>query len=319
MASGIYIISNTRNGMVYVGSSTDIDRRWEQHRRELDSGRHPNRQLQRDWRHYGDTSFNFTVVERVEELSRLSENEQNWINHYRSTVGLPFLYNLELNVPARIEPDPTAVIPSSKHKQSPHDRIHRQGLILGIVLGFIAMLPVSMAVSRMLASAPDWMTAPFGVVYVLTWVGAGYAIRNWYIYHSLNEKQIQCPVCSATYSALDSFCPQCGQPRTHLRLKIEQAARNSPRSYEQLLERERRKQSQPPAAVRAFNRLPESLRNPVGLTLDSGTARLRLYRGGTWLQARPGMLYLACYLAWLSFIWLVTVLCWSLLNTGVVD
>lgn len=79
MKSGIYKIVNTANGKAYIGSSFVLTRRWNRHVRELRGGIHPNAKLQAAWSKYGETSFEFCVVEYVDE-SLLIEREQHWID-----------------------------------------------------------------------------------------------------------------------------------------------------------------------------------------------------------------------------------------------
>jgi group I intron endonuclease len=49
-------------GDKYVGSSVDIPRRWNQHRRRLRKGTHHSAHLQNAWNKYGEKAFVFTVV-----------------------------------------------------------------------------------------------------------------------------------------------------------------------------------------------------------------------------------------------------------------
>jgi group I intron endonuclease len=80
---GIYLIINTLDGRVYVGSSMDIRQRFSMHRSYLRRGCHPNAHLQRAWSKYGEGAFEIRIVEEcVEEL--LEVREQFWINHYDS-------------------------------------------------------------------------------------------------------------------------------------------------------------------------------------------------------------------------------------------
>ncbi len=71
---GIYTITNTVNGKIYIGSSSDIEARWSEHTRKLRNGVHGNIYLQRSWVKYGEESFKFEVIERVRK-SRLIERE----------------------------------------------------------------------------------------------------------------------------------------------------------------------------------------------------------------------------------------------------
>lgn len=64
--SGIYEIVNTVNGKRYVGSAASIKRRWQDHVSYLKRGAHHNVPLQRAWDRYGDTAFEFRVIETCE-------------------------------------------------------------------------------------------------------------------------------------------------------------------------------------------------------------------------------------------------------------
>lgn len=68
--SGIYKIINTVDGKYYVGSSKNIQKRWDEHRRELRLNKHPNDFLQNAWNKHGESNFDFKIIELVknEEL-----------------------------------------------------------------------------------------------------------------------------------------------------------------------------------------------------------------------------------------------------------
>jgi len=72
---GIYLIRNTHNGKVYVGRSVGVWKRWLSHRRSLREGTHKNPHLQAAWEKYGENTFVFEVVERVEDESTLPLRE----------------------------------------------------------------------------------------------------------------------------------------------------------------------------------------------------------------------------------------------------
>lgn len=76
---GIYLITNTVNGKVYVGSSVDLDKRWYMHQNRLTAGAHRNSHLQRAWQKYGASAFTFSVLE-LTERECLIEREQFWID-----------------------------------------------------------------------------------------------------------------------------------------------------------------------------------------------------------------------------------------------
>ena len=79
MIIGIYKIINTYNGNCYVGSSKNIDRRWNEHLKKLTTNNHQNVILQRAWNKYGENNFKFEVVE-VCDLNVLLERENFYLS-----------------------------------------------------------------------------------------------------------------------------------------------------------------------------------------------------------------------------------------------
>lgn len=82
--SGIYIIKNTVNGKVYVGSAVDIPRRKKEH--FVYGGRHSNLLLQRAIKKYGLRNFGFQIVEEVRDKTKLIEREQFWLDTMKSFI-----------------------------------------------------------------------------------------------------------------------------------------------------------------------------------------------------------------------------------------
>lgn len=78
---GIYTITCTANGRVYVGSAIEIHNRFRKHIRTLNEGTHHNIHLMRAWEKYGKEAFKFELVESVSDVSLLREREQWWIDH----------------------------------------------------------------------------------------------------------------------------------------------------------------------------------------------------------------------------------------------
>jgi group I intron endonuclease len=74
---GIYSITHEASGKVYVGSSLNIRRRWNKHRRELRQGAHHSQKLQRAWDKYGADAFVFAVIEETDDLL---PREQHWLD-----------------------------------------------------------------------------------------------------------------------------------------------------------------------------------------------------------------------------------------------
>lgn len=80
--SGIYKILNTNNGKFYIGSSKNILKRYKQHLKELEKGKHINRHLQSSFNKYGDV-FKLIILEICNE-NILSEREKYYIDYTKS-------------------------------------------------------------------------------------------------------------------------------------------------------------------------------------------------------------------------------------------
>src|ERR1700692_287526 len=61
MNTGIYAITSP-SGKCYVGSSVDIKKRWQRHRRELKQRIHFNPKLQSAYNKYGEENIVFTML-----------------------------------------------------------------------------------------------------------------------------------------------------------------------------------------------------------------------------------------------------------------
>jgi len=84
MKSGIYQIINTVNGKAYIGSAVDIRVRWNRHRSDLNNNVHHNQHLQRAWNKYTELNFKFLILELVQDINKLTEKENKWINIFCS-------------------------------------------------------------------------------------------------------------------------------------------------------------------------------------------------------------------------------------------
>ena len=79
MASGIYRIVCRANGKFYLGSSSNIDVRWQGHLSLLRRGAHHSRRLQQAWNEFGETAFELEIIEEVPE-AQLENREQEYLN-----------------------------------------------------------------------------------------------------------------------------------------------------------------------------------------------------------------------------------------------
>jgi group I intron endonuclease len=77
---GVYVIRNTVNGKVYVGSAIRIDARWRLHLKNLREGNHHSRHLQISWNKHGEEAFEFEVIEFVPDKKDTLSREQHWMD-----------------------------------------------------------------------------------------------------------------------------------------------------------------------------------------------------------------------------------------------
>lgn len=77
--SGIYRITCTANEKIYIGSSTNLYQRWNEHKNCLTRKEHHNPKLQAAWNKYGKEAFTFEVLELVLPAFLL-EREQYWLD-----------------------------------------------------------------------------------------------------------------------------------------------------------------------------------------------------------------------------------------------
>lgn len=77
----IYKITNQKNGMVYIGSSIEVERRWRQHKEASinENDHHYNYPLMVAFREFGIANFTFEVVDTLPTWEAMIEAEHNWI------------------------------------------------------------------------------------------------------------------------------------------------------------------------------------------------------------------------------------------------
>lgn len=90
---GVYKITNIENGLIYIGSSKNIKKRWKNHIKELNNNRHSNMFLQKDWNEYGENKFKFEILEET-ELDERWEVEQRYLDEYKPFYRVDKGYNI---------------------------------------------------------------------------------------------------------------------------------------------------------------------------------------------------------------------------------
>ncbi len=94
MKSGVYKITNLKNGKFYIGSSKDIEFRWSEHKKHLNGNYHINKKLQNAWNFYGKENFEFTIVELVSnDETFLLEREQFYFDIFK-----PYIKEIGYNI-----------------------------------------------------------------------------------------------------------------------------------------------------------------------------------------------------------------------------
>ena len=74
---GVFQIRNRVNNKIYIESSTDLITIWNRHKFQLNSGHHPNKNLQKEWIEFGQENFTYEI------LSEIKQEDIKTIDHYR--------------------------------------------------------------------------------------------------------------------------------------------------------------------------------------------------------------------------------------------
>lgn len=113
--SGIYVIRNTTNNKIYVGSAVNLQNRFWIHFSRLRANNHVNRHLQASFNKNGENSFTFNLLEIVEDKDKLINREQ----HYIDTLQPHYNIAREAGRPPNIEWTEERRI---KHKETMRNR-----------------------------------------------------------------------------------------------------------------------------------------------------------------------------------------------------
>ena len=77
----IYKITNQKNGMAYIGSSIEVERRWRQHKEASinEKDHHYNYPLMIAFREFGIANFTFEVIDTLPDYQAMIKAEHDWI------------------------------------------------------------------------------------------------------------------------------------------------------------------------------------------------------------------------------------------------
>jgi group I intron endonuclease len=81
------------NGKLYIGQTKQSpNKRFYAHKLNLRTGKHTNKHLQSAWDKYGESAFEFSILDKVVFLESLNNLERFWIKH-KNTTNPKFGYN----------------------------------------------------------------------------------------------------------------------------------------------------------------------------------------------------------------------------------
>ena len=82
----IYQIRNKVNNKIYIGSTNNLERRWENHIYQLKNNIHHSIKLQKAWNKYGEDNFEFSIIEEFNSDNEDDKyiKEQYYLDLYES-------------------------------------------------------------------------------------------------------------------------------------------------------------------------------------------------------------------------------------------
>jgi hypothetical protein len=87
-SAGIYRITNKATGKIFIGKAMNAQGKLNGQRAQLKWGSHRNKELQQDWKEYGDEQFVFEIIDFLEQPTdpaqdmegELSALEELWLS-----------------------------------------------------------------------------------------------------------------------------------------------------------------------------------------------------------------------------------------------
>ena len=132
LKSGIYGIKNLINGKWYIGQSKNIFARRHKHFYTLKHNLHQNDHLQSSFNKYGESAFEFHIIEEVDE-SMIDAREKTWILHYNS-IDPAYGYNEESggSFGKHYSEERRKKLSEARRKQGPFSKERCQNMSVGI-------------------------------------------------------------------------------------------------------------------------------------------------------------------------------------------
>lgn len=132
--SGIYKITCIANGKIYIGSSINIKRRWDEHRRHLRSGCHHNSLLQNAYNKYGEDVFIIEVIELIMPWV-LIDMENYWLatlKPYQRDIGFNIGEKAEAGMKGRKHTPETLVKLTAASTGHIHTSEHKEKIAMAL-------------------------------------------------------------------------------------------------------------------------------------------------------------------------------------------
>lgn len=63
---GIFAIKSKSNNKYYIEANSDVKSKINRAKFQLDFGSYPNRELQKEWKEFGETNFDIEILEKLE-------------------------------------------------------------------------------------------------------------------------------------------------------------------------------------------------------------------------------------------------------------
>jgi group I intron endonuclease len=121
-ASGVYVIRNTVNDKVYVGSTRNFYTRYKGHRSHLRLGKHSSRHMQRHHNKYGPSCFTINLLELITDNPEdLALAENRYIELFDAANPKKGFNNMVASFPARHSAETRAKISAINKGRSPSD------------------------------------------------------------------------------------------------------------------------------------------------------------------------------------------------------
>ena len=79
MTMGIYLIRCKVNDKIYIGRAINIEDRKGVHLWKLRKGIHINPRLQKDFLDFGESNFEFNIIQKIKNREELAFAEMKWI------------------------------------------------------------------------------------------------------------------------------------------------------------------------------------------------------------------------------------------------